>query len=258
METYSIHVTQRSIGAGFIEECNTDRSNECQQVVVSEVLRNSTAQTLGVSRGDILIAINGVSVNNVETYFYQRLPFDITFQKAPEIIRLIEHIKTQSENIGLEKGAIPMFDSFKTLPALIQPQISIHNHIHMENSSFKFKIYNTENIMHLTSSNGFENTTGCQQWSIKILESDICRQAIGIISNPNIDSLRTYELSARALYVHEADSNTVCYESYNNNGKQRCYKDLSNNKENYGWNEGDIIRVFLDLERWKIKFYLNG
>ena len=123
---------------------------------------------------------------------------------------------------------------------------------------------------YLISSQGL--CTGYQEWSIKILKCDVYKQEIGVISNliENVDQYNssfkgisgTQEFQARAVYGNELMTDSVYYASYNDNGKVRCYKNLVKDKKKrnrtIGWCQGDVIKVSLDLDRWKCTFYLNG
>merc|ERR1712154_326084 len=67
----------------------------------------------------------------------------------------------------------------------------------------------------------------------------------------------TSALGARAVYGSELATDSVWYASYNENGDRRCFKDLKE-YHHIGWTCKDQIKVVLDLEKWRIKFYLNG
>eukprot|EP01083_Nonionella_stella_P245558 853385_1 len=84
MRTYSVHINQRSIGIGFIEVSNINIKTVDieEQVVVSELLHHARGYKLGVSIGDTLIAINGKSVTNIDTYYKSKIPFQATFKKS--------------------------------------------------------------------------------------------------------------------------------------------------------------------------------
>ena len=139
----------------------------------------------------------------------------------------------------------------------------------------KYRIYNQSASICLLSSQCL--SSGHYEWSFKVIKCSIYRQEIGVISNAynfkhlcNNSITNATELGARAIYCTESASQSAYYASYNNNATQRCYKDLSswsndkNNKNNKNnnqkmneWKQGDIIKVYLDLDRWNIKFYLN-
>ena len=146
------------------------------------------------------------------------------------------------------------------------------------------KMTDEEELSYLVSSQGL--SSGYQEWSIKILKCDVYQQEIGIVSNLIENGDYNYrgtvirgisdtdEFQARAVYGNELMSDKVYYASYNDNGSVRCYKDLvkavndetdandanvkKRKKRKIGWCQGDVIKVALDLERWKCTFYLNG
>ena len=105
---------------------------------------------------------------------------------------------------------------------------------------------------------------GIFEWKVKIMRCDIYQQEIGVIGcnlNSEIDINSngikgTKEFGARAVYGNELWTDSVYYGSWNSNGKKRCYRDLRD-KHHIGWCSGDVIKVKLDLDSWKIKFWLN-
>ena len=65
--------------------------------------------------------------------------------------------------------------------------------------------------------------------------------------------------TARAVYGNELCSDSMYYASYNEDGKERCHKDLTTRMQRKtGWVVGDVVTVRVDLEKFKIKFLLNG
>ena len=52
-------------------------------------------------------------------------------------------------------------------------------------------------------------------------------------------------------------SDSVWYASYNEDGARRCFKDLKEHHQ-IGWTSKDQIKVMVDLDRYRIKFYRNG
>ena len=122
--------------------------------------------------------------------------------------------------------------------------------------------YDEDKVIAIMSTNGLNK--GYHEWSFKILQCDIYRQEIGIIGCGGIKDKRidingikdTSSFGARAIYGNELLTDSLYYASYNMDGKERCYRDLSKNSK-IGWCTGDIIKVCLDLDKWKVKFYLN-
>ena len=128
----------------------------------------------------------------------------------------------------------------------------------------RYKIYNNSTSICLLSSGSLSK--GDCQWSLRIIKCSIYRQEIGIISDADnlknlggtgCDSLTVAnELGARAIYCNAIATDSIYYASYNHNGTQRCRKELKHD-DGAKWKEGDIIKIYLDLDRWSIKFYLN-
>merc|ERR1712113_175275 len=119
-------------------------------------------------------------------------------------------------------------------------------------------------IIAYLSSNGWKS--GYHEWSFKILRCDVYRQEIGVIGTDNIENMEigkngiqnTRCFGSRAFYFNELLSGSLYYGSYNENGKKRCFKDLSNYKKNKtGWCTGDIIKISLDLDKSKIRYFVN-
>ena len=117
--------------------------------------------------------------------------------------------------------------------------------------------------MAMISRNGF--SSGICEWMIEIIHCDVHQQEIGVIGcnadqEVDIDEAGikgTDEFGARAVYGSELLTDSIYYGSWNADGKQRSYRNL---KDQYriGWCSGDSIKVCLDLNSWRIKFWLNG
>jgi len=115
----------------------------------------------------------------------------------------------------------------------------------------------------LLSSNGLNQ--GIHEWNIEIVSTDVDLQEIGVIGTDDIDRIPVSDLGAmdteqfksRALYGNEIGSDALFYGSWKANGKARCHRDLRPFFKT-GWTEGDVITVKLDLDKWRIKFFLNG
>jgi len=75
-----------------------------EQVVVSELLRNSKADKLGISNGDILLTINGKSVSSVDEYYEQKLPFKAIFKRnTPQKERKLSETIDQTKSFPVNK-----------------------------------------------------------------------------------------------------------------------------------------------------------
>jgi len=115
----------------------------------------------------------------------------------------------------------------------------------------------------VTVSKGFRS--GYHEWTIKILRCDIDFQEIGVVSNPKIKAFSiadgglkdTVHCGSKALYGSEMSSDSAYYGTWNEDGKPRCFRDLSQ-VMNRRWCTGDVVRVCLDLDRWRIRFLFNG
>ena len=67
----------------------------------------------------------------------------------------------------------------------------------------------------------------------------------------------THALGARAVYGNELCTDSIYYGSYNDDGTRRCFKDLTVCHK-VGWCSKDLIRVCVNLDSFRIKYYLNG
>eukprot|EP01083_Nonionella_stella_P196906 724225_1 len=96
-----------------------------------------------------------------------------------------------------------------------------------------FNIINGKDNKYLMSSNGFQS--GYHEWTIEIIQCDLLRQEIGVISNfdinvdiGNFGGIReNNEFGARSVYGNIPEMNSFFYASYNNNNTCRCNKPLS-------------------------------
>ena len=108
-------------------------------------------------------------------------------------------------------------------------------------------------------------TSGKHEWSLEILKCDVLAQEIGVCSVRNIEEIQihddgvteTAKLSTRAVYGSNLQSDAVWYASFNENGTARCYRNLNGN-HHIGWTAKCKIKVVVDLDKWRITFYLNG
>ena len=67
----------------------------------------------------------------------------------------------------------------------------------------------------------------------------------------------TVDLGARGIYGNELATDSVWYASFNEDGARRCFKDLAQH-HHIGWTCKDQIKVVVNLDKWRIKFYING
>ena len=107
--------------------------------------------------------------------------------------------------------------------------------------------------------------SGAHEWTLEIVSCDVDIAEIGVCSVSDIDDVQIHDdgvtetaaFGARAVYGSELATDSVWYAAYNENGDRRCFKDLKE-YHHIGWTCKDQIKVVLDLEKWRIKFYLNG
>jgi len=125
--------------------------------------------------------------------------------------------------------------------------------------------------MAVTSSNGKVTlldskglTSGCHEWSIQILKADVDLQEIGVIGTDGIASIEvddhgiwnTAACKARCVYGNELSDFSSFIAALKEDGSLE-YQDLSKQRR-IGWCVYDTITVKVDLERWTIRFSLNG
>jgi len=108
-------------------------------------------------------------------------------------------------------------------------------------------------------------TSGCHEFVIQILKSDIDLIEIGVIGTADIDAIDIAEggvwtmdeLGSRAVYGNELCTAKKYYGSVNGDGSERSYIDLTDRYKR-GWCTNDRIRVSLDLDQWTAQFFVNG
>jgi len=106
---------------------------------------------------------------------------------------------------------------------------------------------------------------GAHEWSLKILRCDVHKIEVGVVGTADIAAIEvsdggvmaTAALAARAVYGNELSTDSAFYCSFNRNGKERCFKDVSLSRT-IGWTQTDVITVCLDVDRGRIKFLVNG
>ena len=107
--------------------------------------------------------------------------------------------------------------------------------------------------------------SGVHEWTLQIVDCDVEIAEIGVCSVCDIEDIQigdggvteTVALGARAVYGNELGTDSTWYASYNEDGRRRCFKDLKDSHP-IGWTSKDQIKVVLDLDKWRIKFYRNG
>eukprot|EP01084_Bolivina_argentea_P166129 288502_1 len=150
------------------------------------------------------------------------------------------------------------------LPSKLRLKLKEMSHCATLNTKLNVTHFADDKIISILANNGFCN--GIHKWSFKILECSINRQEIGVIGIGDIKNITintvggikdTKQLSARAIYSTELFTNSSYYASYNKDGTKRCFRNLAKHGR-IGWCSGDTITIFLDLQKWVIKFLLNG
>ena len=69
----------------------------------------------------------------------------------------------------------------------------------------------------------------------------------------------TKQFGARAVYGYDHVDEEFYYASYNEDNSIRCNKDLTQlDIHQTKWCRGSVIRIVLDCDKGKIRFYLNG
>merc|ERR1719150_3602767 len=115
----------------------------------------------------------------------------------------------------------------------------------------------------LLSSKGLKQ--GIHEWHIELWSVDVDLQEIGVIGTDDIDripvsdfgAMDTARFKSRAVYGNETGTDKLYYGSWNADGRTRCMRDLQPFFKT-GWTVGSVITVKLDLNKWRIKFLLNG
>ena len=92
-------------------------------------------------------------------------------------------------------------------------------------------------------------------------------QEIGVVGTAEIERvafskkglIETRGLGTRIVYGSEMCTGKVYYASVGGKGcnKKKVFKDLSAS-HHIGWCTSDVIRVRVNLEKWAIRFWLNG
>merc|ERR1719242_474416 len=149
--------------------------------------------------------------------------------------------------------------SGKRLRRHFEQQNSLNLHVHFDSVS---KTKSNGKII-AVSSNPLRR--GVYKWTLEIMRSDVEIQELGVCTNADIKGIdidddgvsNTVALGARGVYGSELATNSLWYASFNKDGARRCHKDLTPYYQ-IGWTAKDQIKVVLNMDKWRIKFYLNG
>ena len=165
---------------------------------------------------------------------------------------------SETDDEAIER-ADPMELMEKHLIQHQNPKKNMHKSVYFDKC-----IYSADNNkIAMISSNGLNK--GTHEWVIEILKCDVYLQEIGVIGCDPKELIRiaddgirgTDKFGARSVYGNELSRDIMYYSSYNDNGKTRCFRDLTD-KHHIGWCTNDVIKVCIDLDKWRIRYYLNG
>ena len=142
---------------------------------------------------------------------------------------------------------------------LVQKELSSESSVHFDSAAI------TQSNGKIIALSSRPLTSGKHEWSLKILQCDVLAQEIGVCSVRSIDEIpihddgvtETAKLRARAVYGSSLKSDAIWYGSFNENGTPRCYRNLNQN-HHIGWTARCKIKVVVDLDKWRITFYVNG
>eukprot|EP01084_Bolivina_argentea_P258639 436121_1 len=293
MSAYSVQITSRSLGIKFTGFGKHEF--DIYQVVINSIgdkLGISVGDTL-LTINDIPVSeiTNSpqYAFKDIQYVFYdQRLPFTATFKKTnkPEDIEvdndeISEYIHTESDSLSYDQstplGYSPVQQTFKVNNKHSLNRDSCYSdsdltgqsdtdlfekHIIQASTSDSDKkkicfdkVGICDQKICFVSSNGLSE--GYYEWIIEIVKCDVDIQEIGVIGTTDMNDIKNNKFGAYSIFGNELSTNSMYYGSYNNDGSKRCFRDLSK-KYDIGWTTGDIIRIKLNLNKSKIKFYLNG
>lgn len=109
-------------------------------------------------------------------------------------------------------------------------------------------------------------TTGYHEWNIQILKSGPFLQQIGVINIADIQNINISRNGIRETKAFGVRSMIACrasprkqmyYCTFNEGNSSRCFRNLKPFKLP-NWRSGDVIRVCLDLNHWRIRYKVNG
>merc|ERR1740123_406656 len=111
------------------------------------------------------------------------------------------------------------------------------------------------------STNGLSH--GTHEWIIEIMDADLLLVEFGIVSVCNISRTKMANkcvknesgFGARAVFGNDASANIAYYASLNDDESTRCVKDLC--KESKPLCTGDLVKISLDLNKFRFKFFVN-
>merc|ERR1719474_683257 len=112
----------------------------------------------------------------------------------------------------------------------------------------------------LLSSRGL--TSGKHEWSVQIWRTDVDLAEFGVSGIDRIPvsdggAFNTKAYKSRAIYGSQMSNGMLFYGSCDANGRKRCHRDLRPFYKSC-WTVGDVVTIKLDLDKYRIKYLLNG
>jgi len=286
MEEYTITLTEDRLKVNF--SATFLNPDDCM-ITLHEVVYDSIGPREGFSIGDRLIAINerlvrDMTINEISAAFESpQIPlmltllrclddedsgFSLSTLKTNHIDRMYRYPATGGllrKNRRLFRRRTLSIDLLEENGERRQSELTkyIRNlrNIFVNVYFDRFVVNERNKRMALVSSNGF--TSGYHEWFCEILKCDIFKQEIGVIGRCDIEDIvidddfisGTTEFGARAVFGDDLQSDSVYYASFDESGRQRIYKHLNGQ---IGLNVGDVVKVCLDLENWRVRFQINS
>jgi len=111
-----------------------------------------------------------------------------------------------------------------------------------------------------------ELTRGVHQWEVVVMKCNAEIQELGVIGGAQIERvsfskhglMATHGLGTRIVYGCERRKGRVYFASMGRRSKKKLFRDLTDVHQRIGWRTSDVIRIRVNLEKWSIRFWLNG
>ena len=108
---------------------------------------------------------------------------------------------------------------------------------------------------------------GVHEWEVTVVMSDVEIQEIGVVGTANMQRVTlsvngimdAHGLGTRVVYGSEMGTGKVYFATVGGktNNNRKVYRDLTESHQ-IGWVNKDVIRVRVNLQKWSIRFWLNG
>jgi len=107
---------------------------------------------------------------------------------------------------------------------------------------------------------------GVYEWEIEVVNTDVDLTEIGVIGTCDREALMAIDEGGireaapcghRSVMGSELSSGAVFHATYGADGRQLCVRDLAKCRR-IGWCTGDVVKVCLDLDDWRISYFVNG